>query len=595
MSAFNYLNQWQPTKASLSGAVLALVTLLAAGGLIWYYNYCQTHLPPNTWINDVEVGGLTHAQAGDILKQKASPPANHVVVLTVDDISIASSSSDLQVYFDFNEPIEEISSRTQTGSLRSQVATLLSHLSSDSYFQAPLKYDAQQLDNLVLELDRVVAYPGSTPSAKLVTSGNPASIEINRGERGREIDRQETKIKVLSLAQSGESSVSAIVASTSAVLTDEEVLLSKSRVTRLVGKQLVFTFDNVVFSLTDQDLVSLISLPEGVKTDELAKIITTWGEKLNRSPQEPEFVIDQESLQVSSFIPPRDGRALDAGATEEQILTAISQLETSEEAEQTNTQYELVVVTAPPKTSLADTNDLGINQRIGFGDSHYDHSIPNRIHNVSLTTDRVSLTIVPPGEEFRFNETLGPVSAATGFRSAYVIRNGQTELGDGGGVCQVSTTLFRSVLNAGLDVTLRLPHSYRVSYYELDHKPGIDATVYAGNTDFRFKNDTNHHILIYGEADPENLYMFFEIYGTSDGRTSEIVDHKTWNYRPPLPTEYIDDPSLAPGQLKQVDWAAAGISASFTNIVKDKNGDILYEDTYVSHYRPWSAKYLRGV
>jgi vancomycin resistance protein YoaR len=74
-------------------------------------------------------------------------------------------------------------------------------------------------------------------------------------------------------------------------------------------------------------------------------------------------------------------------------------------------------------------------------------------------------------------------------------------LGDGGGVCQVSTTLFRSVLDAGLKVTRRLPHSYRVSYYELDTKPGVDATVYAGETDFRFINDTDHHILIHAEAD----------------------------------------------------------------------------------------------
>src|SRR5690606_10285855 len=149
------------------------------------------------------------------------------------------------------------------------------------------------------------------------------------------------------------------------------------------------------------------------------------------------------------------------------------------------------------------------------------------------------------------------VSAETGFQPAYVIKNGQTVLGDGGGVCQVSTTVFRAVLDAGLKVTRRLPHSYRVSYYELNSKPGVDATVYSGNIDLRFINDTDHAILIHAEADSKNLYMKVELYGTSDGRTTEIVDHVTWDYRPAPAAVYIPDPTLPAGQTKQVDWAAS--------------------------------------
>jgi vancomycin resistance protein YoaR len=168
-------------------------------------------------------------------------------------------------------------------------------------------------------------------------------------------------------------------------------------------------------------------------------------------------------------------------------------------------------------------------------------------------------------------------------------------LGDGGGVCQVGTTLFRSVLNAGLKITPRLPHSYRVSYYELDRKPGVDATVYAGDTDFRFINDTPEHILIHAESDSKNLYMSVNIYGTSDGRTTELKDHITWNARPAPAPQYFPDPTLPVGKLVQIDWAASGISSSFINVIKDKNGKVIREDKYVSNYRPWSAKYLQGV
>jgi vancomycin resistance protein YoaR len=201
---------------------------------------------------------------------------------------------------------------------------------------------------------------------------------------------------------------------------------------------------------------------------------------------------------------------------------------------------------------------------------------------------------VAPGEEFSFNKTLGEVSANTGYRPAYVISGGQTILGDGGGVCQVSTTTFRAALNAGLNITRRVAHSYRVSYYELNQKPGIDATVYAGNVDLRFINDTGHYLLITGETDSENLYMKIEIWGTSDGRKAEIVDHKTWGYVPPLATQYIPDPNLPPGVKRQIDWSVAGIKASFKYVVRDKDDNLIREAEYLSNYQPWAAKYLVG-
>jgi vancomycin resistance protein YoaR len=213
---------------------------------------------------------------------------------------------------------------------------------------------------------------------------------------------------------------------------------------------------------------------------------------------------------------------------------------------------------------------------------------------VALTAKKINLTVVKPGEEFSFNKALGEVSAATGFKPAYVIKSGRTELGDGGGVCQVSSTLFRSALNAGLNITRRLPHSYRVTYYELNSDPGFDATVYAGNVDFRFINDTPGHLLIYTETNSKNLWMKIEIYGTKDGRVATISDYKTWGAAPPPPTEYIPDASLPPGAKKQIDWSASGLKASFNYTVHDANGNLKQQETYTSIYRPWSAKYLVG-
>ncbi|NCU32515.1 MAG: vancomycin resistance protein, partial [Candidatus Moranbacteria bacterium] len=224
--------------------------------------------------------------------------------------------------------------------------------------------------------------------------------------------------------------------------------------------------------------------------------------------------------------------------------------------------------------------------------SYYAHSIPGRIHNVALTASRLNNTLVAPGETFSFNQTLGEISAATGFKEGYVIKGNRSELSAGGGVCQVSTTLFRALLNSGLKINLRLPHSYRVSYYELNNDPGFDATVYSGNVDLRFTNDTDHYLLITAQADSDLLYMSIKIYGTADGRSTTITNYKKFNAQAAPAAEYITDLSLPKGTKKQIDWAVGGLQTIFTHTIYNADGSVRSQKDYPSTYQAWSAKYL---
>lgn len=573
----------------------SLVVFLVVGALFGYYQFTSSHLPPNTYIDSIPVGGLSFEEAAEKLTTSLPILPSSNVSVEVEGISVASSTAELGMTYQFQAILTQLQQQSVEGSLLDQLIWRIKPLLSAQHYQAALAYDPEKTNRLLELLNQKVTYQGATPSAKLVVSGNANSLEIFPGQKGRAIDLAATQA-VLSAQIPPVATLLAVVASTSGELTEAEVAQSLERAKKFVGKSITFTFENQAYLIADKQLISYLALPDGYDLNLIATKVVTLAAEINRDPQEPVFEYNPDTLQIAAFSAPRDGQKLNEQATIIQLQQALQDLEatlTGSEAE--NQSYELLVATTPPTKSLGETNRLGIQERIGFGDSHYNHSIPNRIHNVGLTTSRVSNTLVAPGAEFSFNKTLGDVSAETGFRSAYVIKNGQTALGDGGGVCQVSTTVFRSVLNAGLKVTRRIPHSYRVSYYELDKKPGVDATVYAGNTDFRFVNDTDHYVLLHGEADSRKLYMFFEIYGTSDGRTAEIVDHKTWNYRPAPAPEYIPDPSLPPGKLQQVDWAASGISASFVNVIKDKFGTVIREDKYTSNYRPWSAKYLQGV
>ena len=166
-------------------------------------------------------------------------------------------------------------------------------------------------------------------------------------------------------------------------------------------------------------------------------------------------------------------------------------------------------------------------------------------------------------------------------------------MGDGGGVCQVSATFFRAALDAGVRITERHAHAYRVSYYEDNSLLGMDATVFSPSVDLKFENNYPCHLLVQTRVDRKNLYLTFELYGCPDGREVVIKNHKTWGIAPPPPPLYIDDPSLAVGQVKQIDFSAWGGKASFDwEVVRD--GQTLYQKNFYSSYRPWQAIFLRG-
>lgn len=313
-------------------------------------------------------------------------------------------------------------------------------------------------------------------------------------------------------------------------------------------------------------------------------------EKVNKEPIEALFTF--ENGRVTEFKPSQDGQEVDRSELNQQLLSYARLI-------LNYTSQKIVIIPIPikilkPNLTTDKVNDMGIKELIGTGTSLFQHSIENRIYNVSLAASRLNGILVAPGETFSFAKAIGDISSFTGYKQAFVIQNGKTVLGDGGGVCQVSTTLFRAALNSGLPITERTAHAYRVSYYEQDSPPGIDATVYVPTVDLKFRNDTRHHILIQTLVDLNELRLTFNLYGTRDGRITEISTPVITSQTPAPEPKYEDDPTLPKGQVKQVDFAAAGAKASFTRTVT-KNGKVVISETFNSNYRPWQAVFLRGT
>src|SRR5207249_10225293 len=152
---------------------------------------------------------------------------------------------------------------------------------------------------------------------------------------------------------------------------------------------------------------------------------------------------------------------------------------------------QIAVVSQPAERTTKDAQAMGIAHIVSSYTTYFG-GVPNRIHNVQLVAHLIDDTLVAPGKIFSFNETTGARTQDKGFEIAPVIINGELQNALGGGVCQVSTTLFNAAYESGLDITARTNHALYISHYP----QGRDATVDYPGIDLRFVNDTPHWILL---------------------------------------------------------------------------------------------------
>ncbi|MBX0330141.1 VanW family protein [Oscillochloris sp. ZM17-4] len=151
----------------------------------------------------------------------------------------------------------------------------------------------------------------------------------------------------------------------------------------------------------------------------------------------------------------------------------------------------LPLVALPPPVNETNLASLGITAQVGLGLSSFSRSEQYRITNIRAGARQMNGVLIPPGGTFSFNDNLGPVTAENGFVEGYAIIQNRTQKEWGGGLCQVSTTVFRAAFWGGLPIVERHEHSFRISWYEeLGEPPGLDAAIFTGVQDMRFTNDT---------------------------------------------------------------------------------------------------------
>ena len=529
---------------------------------------------PKTFLLGQDFSFLTRQQVESRLSSAFSLPPD--ITLTYLDQNFTITPASFSASIDYSATADSLFPRPLS----------LKKMFASKNYNLVLAYNSDQLDEQIASISAKIQKP-FVPTELQLEDGQIKTIV---GHLGQAIDLDLLKQIISFRLSTLDNSPLKIPTKDIGLLPSQDQLsYSQSQANKLIGKSLIFIGDFENLSIDDTTLISWIDFFSNFNQNKITDFSQNLSQSLKRDPINAIFRFEND--KVVEFRPAKEGLIVDDQKLVKILPSLVDNLIATSSS---SFSTPLPVATIDPLVKTEDANNLGIRQLLGKGVSTFKHSDATRNHNIQKGSSIVNHVLVAPGDTFSFLNSLGEVSLDLGYKNAYIIRQGKTELDVGGGICQVSTTFFRAMLNSGVDILERRPHAFRVSYYEEDSPPGYDATVFIPSPDLKFKNDTPTHILIQSTIDLINKVLTYEFYGTSDGRRVEISNYRKWGWQAPPPTRYIDDPTLAPGQLVQEEHAVAGIKTAFDWTVS-RDGETIHQQTFQSNYVPWAAVFRRGI
>lgn len=536
---------------------------------------------PKTKFASVDIGKMEVDLALDVVNDLISQAGNKKVIFIHDKISFTYSLEELGIDLNIQDNQVAISKFAKTINPLTNLLYRTKSLFNGT--QIAVKYNLN--DNFVQILNKIESDININPlSANVIIEDDEAKVEPM--VVGHKLNKDLLKHQLgLQLAQLNLNPIEIPIISYSPFIDTDAATIVADRINRHLINEYVFDFDNEVFKLSSDDLWRWINIDNNdrfliyLDKNKLEKYIKELELWVNRPMQNA--TLDIKDNKVTKFAPHQLGAVLRVKDTMELIQ---SNLLTSQR------EFELPINYLEPKISLSSLNNLGVNELVARGISNFSGSPRNRRHNIAIGANRFDLILIEPDTTFSFNKTLGQVDDTTGYLPELVIKGDETVPEYGGGLCQVSTTAFRAILNGGYPIVARQNHSYRVSYYE---PAGSDATIYPPSPDLKFTNDSSGSILIDTYIKGDNLY--FDFYGTPTVYEVKIEGpriYKVTDYPDPV---YIETSTIPAGEVKQIDTAHRGADTILYRYIYDESGRQIRKDIFESHYIPWPAKFLVGV
>lgn len=447
-----------------------------------------------------------------------------------------------------------------------------------------------------------------TPAREATLAASGADVTVQPGQIGRELEADKALAEVrAALLTLSPTEVTLVYRETTPRILDASVQADAAR--QILSQPLQLTIATPLegdpadsTTLAPEQLATMLRINRiedgnsarfdvGLDPDALRQVLTPLAEPLAREGHDARFVFNDNTHEIEPIAPSQDARQLDVEATIAAINAALLKGQHS---------VPLTFIVTPPQVpDTAKGADLGITELVSDQYTSFKGSSAERMQNIKAAAARFHGLLVPPGAVFSFSDNIGDISLDSGFAEALIIYGGRTIRGIGGGVCQVSTTLFRAVYFGGFPVVERNAHAYRVGYYEQNTTswsgPGLDAAVYTPLVDFKFQNDTPYWLLMETYFYPSAQRLEWKFYSTSDGRTTAVNAASVSNTVPAPEPAYEENPELAAGEVKQVDYQADGADVFVSRTVM-RDGVQLYADEapIITHYQPWRAIYQYG-
>lgn len=585
-------------------AVFVLVLMIVGCLLMFFEIKYSNKFFPGSKIGDLDLSGMTKEQAfGEIEKKTATIGENIIKlsyydgqeakIILLDGLSNPDSAKDFFSYNLYDTIYENYNLGRKGGFLSNlcQQVMIYSgllemkaiyHVDYD-YLQAAAK---QQLSGL--EIKEQDALP------KIICSNN-CQVEISEEKDGLAFNYNQAFAKWdegLKIFLNNPIELKLEPVKPKITKIESEKLINGLNLMFATTTDIIFSYQKDNFKLNRKKLGEMIYFEKNKDKVYFAvnkEVFTKWfteiiGDKIDIKPRNA--TLEMKDGKITSLSAHQEGKIADIDKAYLDLNNSIIT------GNFTNLVFELEIKTVSPEVITSDINNLGVTEILGTGESSFAGSPTNRRKNIKNGASKLHGLLVKPGEEFSLIKALLPVDAANGYFPELVIKGNKTLPEYGGGLCQVGTTMFRAALASGMPILERQNHSYSVTYYLENGLPGVDATIYDPKPDFRFKNDTENYILIQARIIGDKLY--FDFWGTKDGRVANRTKPKTWGLKPPPPTKIIETTDLKPGEKRCTESSHNGISASFNYIVVYGDGKTA-TTTFTSVYRPWQAVCLLGV
>lgn len=537
-------------------------------------------------IADIEVGGLSEAAALELVQSRTVALAEQPVMLSFDGQTLTPRPRDLGITYDAETSVDAAMAYGRKSGTTHGFMNAASRDEGSAMIPLSIQFNADQFNAY---LDGIQARLGSGPrDASVAIDGT--DVVVTPAVDGWGIDR--AAVQTALLDQIGGLSPVAVTSSRlrqSAAITTEQAVAVKGVIDRALAEQVTLTLGSEAWTITPEQLAAAVRVkPNGdgllaaaLDPADVDAMVATIAKNVDAGATDA-WVQDLGTHQW--LVPAKQGRTLQRDDLAQLLGLAFAHGEHTIGLVAPESQ-------SPKVTTEALMAKMGITDLIATGDSVFAGSGTGRTHNVTEAAYLIDGTLVPSGGVFSFNDAVG--SLFTGeFEDAGSYIDGPTGQSLGGGVCQVSTTVYRAALQAGLPIVELWPHSYRSPFYEIGGwSPGYDAAIVqdsgtpAESTDFRFENTTGSWLLVRAFAtDDGNLRV--ELHGTNPGTTvrfdepvSDVIETA------PTSVSIVADAALPPGTVLPDQPAMDGLRVTVVRHVYAAEGQEISTDTFVSSYK----------